>query len=143
MAFHAFLARAAGCLGASLLTMPAQADVFLFGTPSQNIVCSVGYEPGFSDIRCMIYEFSGPDPAPAPAGCMAYWGHTFQMANTGPVEMICSDEHLARYDAGQVLPYGQTEDMRGITCTSRESGLTCQNQSGHGFHLSRRDRRVW
>jgi hypothetical protein len=41
------------------------------------------------------------------------------------------------------LRYGRTWNWLGIRCTSQRSGLTCRNQSGHGFALSRQAQRVF
>jgi hypothetical protein len=37
----------------------------------------------------------------------------------------------------RVLAYGRTRSAGGISCSSRTTGLTCRNRSGHGFFLSR------
>jgi len=44
---------------------------------------------------------------------------------------------------GQLLRYGRTWTWHGFRCTSRRTGLTCKNQSGHGFVLSRQSQRVF
>jgi len=38
------------------------------------------------------------------------------------------------------LPYGGVWHGHGVFCISQEKGLTCLNQDGHGFFLSRE---VW
>ncbi|MEA2123657.1 MAG: hypothetical protein QOI80_439 [Solirubrobacteraceae bacterium] len=35
------------------------------------------------------------------------------------------------------LHYGDTYKRKGVRCTMRESGLTCRNKDGHGFHLEK------
>jgi hypothetical protein len=42
-----------------------------------------------------------------------------------------------------ILRYGRTWTWHGIRCTSRRTGLTCTNQAGHGFVLSRQSQRVF
>jgi hypothetical protein len=44
-----------------------------------------------------------------------------------------------------VLRYGRTIRWygRGIRCTSRRTGLTCRNLSGHGFFLSGERQRIF
>lgn len=114
----------------------ASADVWTFETPSENIQCSVGEEPEASDLTCTIIERSGPPARPLPADCMSNWGHTFFMRNTGPVEMLC--EELQRHrDGFDRAEYGVTGTFGGFTCHSEKSGLTCRNEDGHGFALSR------
>ncbi|WP_126974826.1 DUF6636 domain-containing protein [Frigidibacter oleivorans] len=118
----------------------ARADVFLFRMPSGNVYCSVGIEAGSSDILCTIVDRSGPPARPAPADCMAFWGHVFFMRDTGPVEMECTDRHLdSRLAASvqDVAPYGVTGSFGGIVCLSLQTGLECRNASGHGFKLAR------
>jgi hypothetical protein len=41
------------------------------------------------------------------------------------------------------VPSRSTWTWHGIRCTSRRTGLTCKNQSGHGFVLSRQSQRVF
>ena len=123
-------------LAAALAASPAIADVFMFQTPSGNIVCSVGLEQGWSDIQCTIHERYGPPAAPAPAGCPGPWGHNFEMAHRGPVTMSCGLSGSPG-GVGDVAGYGQTGEFGGITCVSSQQGLDCRNLDGHGFFLSR------
>jgi hypothetical protein len=37
----------------------------------------------------------------------------------------------------RTLHYGDTYKRKGVRCTMRESGLTCRNKDGHGFHLEK------
>ena len=123
-------------LGILALPDPAGADVWTFETPSGNIQCLVGEEPEASDLTCTIIDRTGPPARPLPADCMSNWGHTFFMRNTGPVEMIC--EELQRHrDGFDRAEYGVTGRFGGFTCQSEKTGLTCRNQDGHGFSLSR------
>jgi len=39
------------------------------------------------------------------------------------------------------LPYGQTWAHFGFRCSSKAVGLTCRNESAHGFFLSREKQR--
>lgn len=126
------------------VAMPAAADVFLFKMPSNNVVCSVGLEADSSDIRCEIFERSGPPPRPVPADCMAYWGHVYSMRDTGPVTMECIDFNPRIADSvTDVAQYGVTGTFGGISCLSSEQGLRCTNRSGHGFQLARRKQSVF
>ncbi|WP_299774935.1 DUF6636 domain-containing protein [uncultured Tateyamaria sp.] len=126
-----------------LSTLPAHADVWSFETPSENIQCSVGQEVNFSDIYCTIIERGGPLAYPRPSGCTASgWGHIFLMGNRGPVSMDCRPLDRNR-DAQSQADYGVTATFGGITCTSERTGLTCRNEDGHGFFLSRRSQQVF
>ncbi len=41
----------------------------------------------------------------------------------------------------RTLAYGDTYKRHGIRCTMLESGLTCRNRDGHGFHIAKGDLR--
>src|SRR3954454_23068876 len=41
------------------------------------------------------------------------------------------------------LKYGDTWKRRGIRCHMKESGLTCRNKDGHGFHMAKGDLRTF
>lgn len=125
-----------------LAAIPAAADVFTFETPSQNIQCSVGLELEFSDIRCTIIERQGPPALPRLANCFSDWGHNFEMNNTGPVRMYCLPLDRSR-DGFDRAEYGVRGEFGGFVCQSERTGLTCTNEDGHGFFLSRRSQRVF
>ena len=129
------------CLGG--LAAPAAADEFPFKTPSGNIQCYVGVGDS-SDIDCTIWDRSGPPAAPKPASCRGPWGHRVQMAERGPVSLICGAPGPRNTAPGvEVAPYGQTGRWGGISCSSTPQGLDCRNGSGHGFRLSRASQQVW
>ena len=121
---------------------PALADVFTFETPSENIQCSVGLERGFSDIMCTIINRQGPTALPRPAGCNSDWGHDFAMNNRGPVRMTCGPLNRNK-DGFDRAEYGVTGRFGGFVCQSERTGLTCTNEDGHGFFLSRRSQKVF
>ncbi len=120
----------------------ALADVWTFETPSENIQCSVGVERNHTDIRCTIIQRNGAPAMPRPANCGSDWGHVFDMANTGRVQMICGPLNRNR-DGYERAEYGVTSDLGGIVCSSSRKGLECRNESGHGFFLSRAVQRVF
>jgi hypothetical protein len=49
----------------------------------------------------------------------------------------------AASDFTSVLRYGHTWRWHGFRCSSRQTGLTCSNRSGHGFFLSRATQRLF
>ena len=131
----------------TLIAGPAAADVFIFETPSGNIVCSVGLEENYADIACGIVEKSGAPPQPRPADCSKSWGHSFFLRERGPVEMQCverptrlRDENIAYIDQA---PYGETGTFGEITCRSERTGFERRNADGRGIFLSRRAQRVF
>ena len=117
----------------------ASADVTPFRTPSGNIECSIGQDFGVPpDLRCAIFERSGPPAAPRPPGCAGPWGHIFVLLERGPVRMECGDPGRPSAAPGiDVAPYGVSAAWGGIGCSSSERGLECRNADGHGFFLSR------
>jgi len=120
------------------LAGPARADVFMFQTPSGNIVCSGGVDSGdISDVVCEIIQRNGPTALPRPAGCTTAWGHHFSMSARGQVQMSCGGPSVGGGRGLEVAPYGITGRWGDISCRSEQTGLTCTNADGHGFFLSR------
>lgn len=121
-------------LGASA----AMADVSAFRMPSGNIECTVGEEVDWVDLRCVIYNRSGPPAAPQPADCAGPWGHIFWLLERGPVRIECGSpgEYIPSPHT-DIAGYGQRGTWGGITCLSSERGLDCSNADGRGFFLSR------
>jgi len=116
---------------------PAQADVWTFETPSENIQCTVGQDfDVLSDITCTIIERSGPPALQRPDGCKLDWGHTFSMREKGPAEILCkaTDRNKGGFDRAE---YGVAGEFGGFVCHSSRKGLKCTNRDGHGFFLSR------
>ncbi|MGI3168353.1 DUF6636 domain-containing protein [Pseudooceanicola sp. C21-150M6] len=119
-----------------LLPGAALADGYGFRTPSGNIYCNGTVIDGAID--CNIVEFNGAPLQPKPGNCNGIWGHTFEMDGTGPARMSCSSYRPRKSTYTNIAGYGQSADFGPIRCTSEKTGLTCRNQSGHGFFLSRR-----
>lgn len=134
--------RISGLCLLALAALPAQADVFTFETPSGNIDCVVGVGRDSSDITCTIHERSGPPARPRPSTCRGTWGHSFEMFDRGPVRMLC-DGPLRNGSAQEIAPYGVIGSPGGFRCSSERTGLTCRNDDGHGFFLSRRVQQVF
>jgi hypothetical protein len=73
--------------------------------------------------------------------------HGFQLPWNRKASPSCAGGVL--YDIGRdtprlvVLAYGRTWRAHGFTCTSRVTGLTCVNGTGHGLFLSRESYRAW
>ena len=122
-----------------------------FKSPSGNIVC--GYRDGINtqaSVACRIKSGLKPPPPTERPGCVSR-GEVFLRA-TGRVQIgrsICPGEDegdagvLAFESVAQVLAYGATWSGDGVRCTSAVTGLTCRNQSGHGFFLSRESWRAF
>jgi hypothetical protein len=120
-----------------------------FQTPSGNIECDFGYGKGTSYVRCGIKSGLKPPPPSRGPGCTV--SNRVGLGTTGPPvtsRSICPGEDEG--DAGPfagggkegVLAYGKTWTGGGFSCTSAFTGLTCKSsKSGHGFFLSRANRR--
>ena len=45
--------------------------------------------------------------------------------------------------AYRILAYGQSRQLGPFACTSRVTGVTCRNRTGHGLFISRQAYRAW
>jgi len=117
--------------GVANAAVPAPGPVLTgFHTPSRNIVCNAGPYKGGNVVDCTVFSA-------ASARGQKVWS----MQTRGRVSVGYFMSNLAT--DFPVLRYGRTWFWHGIRCTSRASGLTCTNQSGHGFVLSRQSQRVF
>lgn len=57
------------------------------------------------------------------------------------VTPLCFNQGVFSIEFPQVLPYEHSITFDDITCTSRESGMSCTNGLGHGFVLSMQEAR--
>lgn len=112
------------------------ADGYGFVTPSGNIFCNGAVVDSYID--CSIVEHSGIPAQPKPGSCSGTWGHSFHLGRTGPARLTCDARPPRRVNYSDIAGYGQTGEFGTIMCTSKRTGLTCRNESGHGFSLSRR-----
>ena len=103
-----------------------------FQTPSGNIVC--GYMP--KGLRCDLHSGLKPEPSdPCPLDWVGVW-----VEADGAAGPDCAGDAV---ESTQVLGYGRTWELGGMRCSSEATGLTCSNQGGHGFFLSRAAWRVY
>jgi hypothetical protein len=117
----------------------AVTSLFSFQTPSHQIGC-VG---DAHYIRCDTrYATKYAQPRYKPKGCDLDWG-PLSMGPRGKAGVICAgDTALDRH--APVLGYGKSRLYAGkFRCTSRTSGLRCQNRSGHGWFLSRQKQSIF
>jgi hypothetical protein len=120
---------------------PATGQLRAFKTPSGNIVCV----HDATGVVCAIKSGLEPPPPPRRPGCLVSNDVSLRVrgrAATGP--SICPGEPegdagaLAMEPVARVLAYGATwRGGGGLRCNSAATGLTCRNNSGHGFFLSR------
>ena len=101
-----------------------------FNVPSGNMVCNGGPYRAGHVLACTVFS-------EVSARGQKIWS----MRPTGRVSVGFLKSNAAT--DFPTLRYGRTWNWLGIRCTSRRSGLTCRNQFGHGFALSRQAQRVF
>jgi hypothetical protein len=137
------LATAGACC--LLLALPAAGStVISFRTPTGNIGCV--FSSGLTGdetptVRCDIRSRLRPNPK-RPKRCPLNYGDSIQVSRLGHPILVCHGD-TAIDPHSRVLRYGQTWQRDGLSCTSRFDGLTCTNQSGHGFFMSRQSWRLF
>jgi hypothetical protein len=101
-----------------------------FETPSGNILC----ESSSSSLLCIID--SGLVPEPSHDFCPVDWIGVFIQTGqyAGPA---CSGDPGISREPAEVLDYGLTWALEGVSCLSESTGLTCEDESGNGFTLAR------
>jgi hypothetical protein len=113
-------------------------------TPSGNIACVYWLGTAPPSIGCGIKSGLTSPPTSRRPGCFP--ARRIVLRTTGRAQIdrsICPGEPEG--DAGpfayeavaRVLAYGTTWSGGGLRCTSASTGLTCRNEDGHGFFLSR------
>lgn len=119
----------------------AAAGASYFETPSKNIVCGYLSGGGQTELQCGVVSGLVP-PGPKPKGAchgIDPASNRLELSPTGRPTGFCSGDAgvFAKQGVAPGLAYGHTWRKGGYTCTSTTSGLTCRNDAGHGFFLSR------
>ena len=126
-----------------LISTPVLADDYIgFHSPSGNIHCGLYVSADYTGVRCDIYEMTTQSYASAPADCEFDWGNSFAVDVTGEGYLACVSDAVAD-ESGLEVGYGQEVSLGGITCSSAQSGMTCTNDAGHGFTVSKAKQRVF
>jgi hypothetical protein len=102
-----------------------------FQTPSGNIFCEIIA----SELRGDLMTQTNPRP-PKPVSCPVDFGGAFAVESRGKASILCHGDTLYNQSYPK-LPYGATWTKNGITCESKQTGLTCKNMMGKGFFLSK------
>jgi hypothetical protein len=104
-----------------------------FQSPTGNIACVMTQR--FA--RCDIAERDW-SPPPHPSSCpdQVDYGQGIQLPANGAADFVCAGDTTLNPQAPN-LAYGGSSRVGAIICTSTESGITCQNESGGGFTISR------
>jgi hypothetical protein len=128
-------------LAALMLVAPiaASAEVTMFRSPTGNIGCVYAdLSPGTPNIRCDIRSgLKNPKLPPKPGSCSSEvdFGQGLYINRTGAAHIVCAGD-TALDPQAIVLHYGSIFVRGGLRCDSAFNGMTCRNQSGHGFFLN-------
>jgi hypothetical protein len=103
-----------------------------FRTPSGNIGCVLDEGGARCDIRKRDWK-----PLPRPASCPSEtgYGQGLQVAHSGQASFVCAGDTALEPGLAS-LAYGTAARVGGSECISRDDGVTCVNQAGHGFFIS-------
>jgi hypothetical protein len=123
----------------AVVAMASSASAYeSFQSPSGNIQC------GYSEdcfLRCDILQTANRPPS-RPAECELEWGNAFEMsAGDGQAARICHGDTVMDPQS-LVLNYGQSWSAGGFSCISSERGMSCRNQRGAGWDLSRASQKL-
>lgn len=126
-----------------LLATPALADDYIaFHSPSGNIQCGIYVGEDYKNVRCDVLKMTAQSYTKAPAECEFDWGNSFAVDDTGKGYLACVSDAVSD-DSGMELGYGGEVNLGGFTCRSAESGMTCVNEGGHGFTVSKGKQRLF
>lgn len=127
-----------GLLVTALIGVAGTASAVTFQSPSGNIICS-SVDGG---VLCHMFEKNNRSIRPAPSDCWGDWGSDFFVSGgSGRAELICVSDWA--HDRPSVLAYGKTIKGSGWSCTSKQTGMTCKNNAGRGFTLSRASQKLF
>ena len=133
-------------LATSNCASAASYDQVRFRTPSNRIHCMFVIEQGSTapnGLACDIDQSVVKKPArPRPADCEGDWGQRFELGNDSDAGLECASDWIGSDDS-EVLAYGTSIRRGKIVCHSEATGLTCKNDRGRGFFLSRDNQRIF
>ena len=132
-----------------------EAQQFEFISPSGNIRCQGDHaasdeDEGSKGVECSVFSGAGRLPTlpklPKPKDCDMVGITVFSVEATGKATRLAvciGDTYYNLSGSVPVLPYGKTVQGDGWQCTSSKEGLRCENDDGHGFHLSRSQQKLF
>ena len=120
----------------AVLASPALADdTLVFRSPSGNINCAIFL--GTSDeARCDL-RAKTPSFTKRPADCDLDWGDSFGIGAGDPKGYLLCHGDTVTDPGAMELGYDRSVTLGPFTCHSATSGVTCTNDAGHGFAVSR------
>lgn len=115
---------------------PLRNELVGFRMPSNNIYCQLVDVGKEQYLQCDMRETAKRAPA-RPHWSDREWGYAFKIAHADPSGVrICHGDTVQDPDL-LTLDYGQVWRRGGYICKAETVGVTCINDSGHGFSLSR------
>lgn len=75
--------------------------------------------------------------------CKAGDWHGFTLTPTGRPLLFCPGGATGDRVAYKTLAYGSSWQRGQFTCSSRTTGVTCRNRTGHGLFVSRQTYSIW
>jgi len=104
-----------------------------------NIGCIVFDKADTVEARCDISQKRW-QPPPKPADCPVDYGQGLALSDTAGI--VCAGDTAP--GATRQLAYGDALQVGRFVCTSRETGMTCENtRTRHGFELSQASYRFY
>ena len=115
-------------------------DFFAFGMPSKRIGCAAMTDP--TTLRC---DTAFPTRFSRSGRRCEFgdFGQAFLLRRSGAAKPICAGDTVVSAGQAHTIPYGKTWLLGPFKCTSRKSGLSCENGEGHGLALSLQAQKVF
>jgi hypothetical protein len=108
-------------------------NFFAFKAPSGQVGCAYTKNP--TTLRCdtrFATRFTHRPPR-----CEGDYGHSFEVSPSGHSSAICAGDTVLSATGTRTIPYGHSWTIGPYSCTNQTASLTCTNNQGHGFRLSR------
>ena len=121
-------------------------DTPSFGSPSGNIICYVPdvFASRYGEAKLVCHIFSADWAPPLEEDCNLDRTPTLTLGPEGaPRESIECHGDVFWPVPIPTLSYGSIWSIFGYRCEVARSGVTCTNESGHGFEIARRGRRMF
>jgi hypothetical protein len=108
-------------------------NFFAFKSPTGQVGCAYTRDP--TTLRCdtrFATRFTHRPPR-----CEGDYGHSFEVSPHAHASAICAGDTVLSATGARTIPYGHSWTIGPYACTSQTASLTCTNDQGHGFRLSR------
>jgi len=130
-------------------------DALFFSAPSKNINCVYDrndYNNGQPYVRCDIGQFTPSLTVVPPQSaeeievmgkCTLPKMRAFVIGKNAQASSTYCPTDAPIGERQTVIPYSNSWQYDGFTCISETSGMTCRNNLGHGFSLSRASQKLF